>query len=76
VIDVEVKAAILKDAELEGLKITPRGKFGPDIYDPVTKRWWDITTQEEWAAHVKKYGDQFGQGFPLFTRASKVSKAP
>jgi hypothetical protein len=68
VIDAAAKQKILADAELAGLKVTPQGVFGPDIYDPLTKRWWDITTPEEWADHVKLYSPEFGTGTPLFTR--------
>jgi uncharacterized membrane protein HdeD (DUF308 family) len=68
VINNQVKARILAEAQLAGLMVTPEGTFGPDVYDPLTKRWWDVTTPEQWDAHVKKYGDQFGQGIPLFTR--------
>jgi len=70
-IDKAAKAAMLADPELEGLKVTPRGGKGPDIYDPLTKRWWDMTTPEEWADHVKRYSDEYGKGTPLFTRPAK-----
>jgi hypothetical protein len=82
VIDGAAKKAIIADAELEGLKATPQGAFGPDIYDPLTGRWWDITTPEDWAGggHQAKYeGKQLtlpdgkvitlGKGTLLQTRA-------
>jgi hypothetical protein len=74
VIDRAVKEAIRNDPDLEGLKLSRQGVKEPDIYDPDTKRWWDMTTPEpgEWEAHVEKYTDEFGKGLPLFTRPPKT----
>jgi hypothetical protein len=69
-IDLAAKRAIAADPDLEGLTIVPRGGKGPDIYDSLTKRWWDITTPEQWAAHLK-YSADYGEGFSLFTRPPK-----
>lgn len=70
VIDAAVKLAILTDPDLAGLKVTPKGVYGPDIYDPLTKRWWDITTPGAWLDHVKLYTDEFGTGMFLSTHAA------
>jgi len=60
---------IWDDPYLKGLELARPGISEPDIYDPVTKRWWDITTPEEWADHVTKYQDRFGKDhWPLYTR--------
>ena len=66
-IDSAAKQAILSDPSLDGLYVTRAGEFGPDIGDPITGRWWDITTPGQWAAHVAQYGDPFGTGIPLYT---------
>jgi hypothetical protein len=65
-IDSFAKETIARDENLGHLIITPRYQFGPDIYDPVNKTWYDITTREQWPAHEEKYTPGFGQGFPLF----------
>jgi RHS repeat-associated protein len=67
VIDAAAKQAILEDPALQGLYVTRTGEFGPDISDPITGRWWDMTTPGEWATHVAKYADPFGDGIPLYT---------
>jgi hypothetical protein len=67
VIDSAAKQSILADPDLEGLYVTRSGEYGPDIADPVTSRWWDITTNGQWANHVSQYSDSFGQGTPLLT---------
>jgi hypothetical protein len=69
VIDAAAKQAILSDPALEGLYVTRSGEFGPDISDPISDRWWDITTPGQWGAHVARYSDPFGSGIPLFTGA-------
>jgi len=51
----------------QGLVTTPRGQFGPDVFNPETQEWWDLTTPSEWNAHLQKYW-LFGQGSPLFTK--------
>jgi len=65
-IDSFAKESIAKDENLRHLKITPRFQFGPDIYDPVNRVWYDITTREQWNGHEKKYTEGFGQGTPLY----------
>jgi hypothetical protein len=69
VLDAAVKLAILNDPDLAGLKVT-LGVYGPDIYDPLTKRWWDITTPGEWRDHVAKYTAEYGTGMLLSTHAA------
>ncbi len=32
-----------------------RCNMGPDFIDPITGRWWDMTTPRQWQAHVIKY---------------------
>jgi hypothetical protein len=55
------------DPELSHLDVTPRFRFGPDVYNIETKQWWDVTTPGEWAKHLGKY-PSFGEGIPLFTK--------
>lgn len=49
--------------EMPGLEVTPRFKRGPDVIDPETGRWWDLTTPGQWPNHVKKYGPD---GTPIY----------
>ncbi len=38
----------------------------PDLsWDNATGVWADLTTEGQWANHVSKYGDTFGEGIPL-----------
>jgi hypothetical protein len=63
-IDSFFKESLKLDSRLEHLEITPRFKFGPDVFDPATQRWWDLTTPRQWQPHVEKYW-LFGEGTPL-----------
>jgi uncharacterized protein DUF4157 len=81
-IDKLAKGEMAGDKDLAGLVLTPRGKAGPDIVldisqpgQPPLKRWWDMTTPEQWKAHGK-YVDDFGEGIPLFTRPPKPKATP
>jgi RHS repeat-associated protein len=69
VIDAAVKQAAANDPKLGSLYITRSGEFGPDFLDlnsvPGTPRWYDVTTQDNWLAHVTRYAD-FGQGTGIF----------
>jgi hypothetical protein len=65
-IDTFIKESIADDDALQHLKITPRFKFGPDVYDLKNKIWYDVTTQNRWEAHETKYKLKFGQGIPLY----------
>jgi len=65
-IDTFFKESVPLDPRLDSLKVTPRFKFGPDVYDPNTGRWWDVTTPGQWENHVEKYQKTFGVGTPLF----------
>lgn len=67
VIDTAVKTAVLQDPALQGLYVTRSGELGPDFGD-LGGTWWDVTTPEQWAQHVKDYTNPFGRGIPLFTR--------
>ena len=48
------------NSPLGRLEMTPRGTFGPDLRDPVTGRWYDITTPGAWSAHLRRYNPRFG----------------
>lgn len=54
---------------MANLYITRPGELGPDFLDlnslPGTPRWYDVTTENSWQAHVKRYAD-FGQGTGIF----------
>ncbi len=66
-IDTFFKESVANDPALQHLELTPRFKFGPDVFDPATQRWWDVTTPKQWGAHTSKYW-LFGEGTPLFTQ--------
>jgi len=55
-IDTFAKESAAADPRLQGIQITGRFQRGADFVDPATGRWWDITTQRQWAAHEKLYG--------------------
>lgn len=65
-IDTFFKESVSADANLSNLQITPRIRFGPDVFDPANKVWYDVTTPAQWQSHVLKYNPGFGQGVPLF----------
>lgn len=65
-LDTFFKEAVQADPNLQHLEITPRFHFGPDVFDPVTRRWWDVTTAQQWQGHELKYNSLFGQGTPLY----------
>jgi hypothetical protein len=67
-IDTFIKESVSADPLLQHLQVTPRFKFGPDIFDAATGRWWDVTTPGQWSRHVEKYTPSFGSGTPLFTQ--------
>ena len=54
-LDTFFKQSVLSDPRLQNLVVTPRFRFGPDVIDPVTGRWYDVTTPGHWPAHLK-YG--------------------
>lgn len=64
-IDALFKEIVAADSRLSHLEITPRFKFGPDVYDPIAQVWWDVTTSPQWAGHAAKYTPLFGRGVPL-----------
>jgi hypothetical protein len=66
-IDTFFKQRVLNGTWLDsqGIQVTPRFKFGPGVYDPVNKVWYDVTTPGQWPLHVDKYTPGFGQGVPL-----------
>jgi len=66
-IDSIFKESVAADPDLTQLELTPRFKFGPDVFDPETQQWWDVTTSDQWSKHVDKYW-LFGEGTPLFTK--------
>ena len=66
-IDTYFKQYVAEDPDLADLQLTPRFKFGPDVFDPATQQWWDVTTPAQWQQHVEKYW-LFGDGTPLFTK--------
>jgi hypothetical protein len=70
-IDTFAKEAVAKDASLRHLKITQRFEFGPDFYDPINNRWYDITTIGQWNSHEGRYTLGFSQGIPLLYRGDK-----
>jgi hypothetical protein len=67
-IDAIFKELVETDPRLQHLVVTPRAKFGPDVFNPMSHQWWDVTTPADWAKHVRKYTDFFGEGSPLYTQ--------
>jgi hypothetical protein len=69
VIDAAVKDAAATNPGLSSLYITRSGEFGPDFLDldslPGTPRWYDVTTEGSWLAHLEQYAD-FGEGTGIF----------
>jgi len=63
-IDAFFRESVGNDSALDHLELTPRGQFGPDVFNPETQQWWDATTPGQWDAHVQKYW-LFGNGTPL-----------
>ena len=64
-IDTFFKEAVRADPNLQHLQVTPRFRFGPDVFDPAANVWYDVTTPAQWQNHVLKYQPGFGQGVPL-----------
>jgi hypothetical protein len=64
-IDTFFKEAVRYDARLGHLQVTPRFTFGPDVYNPATRVWWDATTPSQWQSHVNRYTREFGTGNKL-----------
>ena len=67
-IDTFFKVFVGADTRLNHLNLTPRFKFGPDIYDPVKKIWYDVTREGQWQDHLNRYERLFGEGIGLFYR--------
>jgi len=67
-IDTRFKAKVEADPDLAHLSTTPRGQFGPDVYDPKTKQYWDLTTEKDWGkgTHQGKYDEGYGSGTGIF----------
>lgn len=53
-IDVRSRQLIKNDPALSHLK--SNYTRGADFVDPVTGKWWDMTTPGSWPSHVNKYG--------------------
>jgi hypothetical protein len=53
-IDVMARGFVKEDPALTFLQSSYNR--GPDFVDPLTGRWWDMTTPGQWPAHVQKYG--------------------
>ena len=67
-VDTRFKAKVDNDPDLAHLSTTPRGKVGPDVYDPKEKKYWDLTTEKDWnkGTHQDKYDADFGTGTGIF----------
>ena len=61
-IDTFFKSFVKEDPRLSHLNITPRFKFGPDVYNAESHVWWDVTTKGQWNAHLVKYSKRYGPG--------------
>jgi YD repeat-containing protein len=69
-VDTEFKTLVADDPMIKslGLSITPRGRFGPDIYDAKTKDYWELTTKADWlrGTHQNRYNGHFANGTGVF----------
>jgi hypothetical protein len=74
-VKAEVESAI-STGQLNGWRVTARFKFGPDLYNPSTMTWLDVTTPGQWAGHVSKYTPTYGTGSPLFYTRSNLFVTP
>lgn len=68
VIGERARESMALDPALSDLWLTRPGQYGPDIVDLGGQRWWDITTPQQWQAHLDKYSEGFGTGIGIFTR--------
>jgi hypothetical protein len=59
-IDAEFKRLIVSDPGLTHLQTAERFQFMPDVVDPLTGRWWDLTTSEQWQRHLDRYRPVYG----------------
>lgn len=73
-IDNFAKSTIQQDPDLADIMTASDWYKEPDIFpaDPKLADWLDITTPEDWVAHVKKYKDRYGDNAKLLpTRPPK-----
>jgi RHS repeat-associated protein len=68
-IDTIFKKKVDADEMLKGagVKTTPRGKPGPDVYTD-NNRYWDLTTETDWnkGTHQVKYDSKYGSGTGIY----------
>jgi hypothetical protein len=72
----EVESAISTGEMPGSIQVTPRFKFGPDVYDTESGRWWDVTTPGQWRRHETKYTPGYGSGSPLFYNRTNLFLNP
>lgn len=61
-IDEYAKSSVLQDPELARVITAPDFIREPDFIDASMPSWFDITTREAWAAHLRKYSATHGTG--------------
>ncbi len=66
IIDTAVKSRASQTFGLRGLTAPGRFQYGPDFWNPVTRRAWDMTTVPQWGAHVTKYITNPATGRPVW----------
>jgi RHS repeat-associated protein len=59
-IDAKFKELIRDDPVLQHLDTARLFQFMPDVVDPATGRWWDLTKPWLWQDHLDKYGPVYG----------------
>jgi hypothetical protein len=59
-IDQFAKDSIMQDAELAEIITAPDFFNEPDILDTVLPDWFDITTRNAWADHLRTYATRYG----------------
>lgn len=72
----ELESAISTGEIPNSIQVTPRFKFGPDVYDTESGKWWDVTTPGQWNKHVTKYTPGYGSGSPLFYNRTNLFLNP
>ncbi len=59
-IDVLFKELIANDPMVQHLNTAPPFRFMPDVVDPNTGQWWDLTKPWLWQGHLDKYAPVYG----------------
>jgi RHS repeat-associated protein len=59
-IDRRFKLLTELDPDLTHVQTSKPFQFMPDVVDPASGQWWDLTTAGQWQAHLNKYTPTYG----------------